>query len=83
VYTQTEIGALRSIGRNEVLTVLTRKSSLTSPLIHDMAAFRGKVTPSIAGAWTGARARLTHRNGLVLLIVVFNVGNAPCAPVGL
>jgi len=27
VYMQTEVGALRSIGRNEVITVLTRKSS--------------------------------------------------------
>jgi len=82
VYTQTEIDALRSIGRNVVVTVLTRKSS-DFALILDMAAFRGKFTPSIVGAWTGDRAQLTRRNGLVLIIIVFNVGAAPCVPIGL
>jgi len=56
VYTQTEIGALRSIGRNLVMTVLTRRSS-DFTLILDMAAFRGKVTVSIVGAWTGNRCQ--------------------------
>jgi len=64
VYTLTEIGALRSNRRIIVVTVLTRKSSPTSPLILDMAAFRGTVTPSIVGAWTGDRAQLTCRNGV-------------------
>ena len=82
MYTQTKIGALGSIGRTGVVTVLTRKlSDLTS--ILDMAAFRGKVTPSIVGAWTGNRAQLTCRNGPVLMIIIFNVGDAPCAPFGL
>jgi len=49
---KTEIGALRSIGRNVVVTVLTGKSS-DFALILDMAAFRGEVTPSVVGAWTG------------------------------
>jgi hypothetical protein len=66
-----------------VVTVLTRKTSLTSPLIHDTAAFRGKVTPSIVGAWTGDHAQLTRRNGHVLVIIVFNFGNAPYVPFGL
>jgi hypothetical protein len=78
----TEIGALRSIGRNVVVTVLTRKSSDFAWIVN-MAAFSGKVTPSIVGAWTGDRAQLTRRNGLVLVIIVFNVGDAPCAPIGL
>jgi len=63
------------------VTVLTRKSS-DFALILDMAAFRGEVTPSIVGAWTGDLAQLTRRNGLVLVIIVFNVGVAPCAPFG-
>ena len=79
---QTEIGALGSIGRNAVVTVLTRKSS-DFALILDMAAFRGKITRLIVGAWTGDHAQLTCRNGLVLVIIVFNVGDAPCAPLGL
>jgi hypothetical protein len=64
VYTQTEIGALRSNRRIIVVTVLTCKSSPTSPLILDMAAFRGTVTTSIVGASTGDRAKLTCRNGV-------------------
>jgi len=59
------------------VTALTRKTLLTSPLIHDMAAFRGKVTPSIVGARTGDRAQLTCRNGLVLMIIALNVSDAP------
>jgi len=58
VYTQTEIGALHSIGRNVVVTVLTRKSSLTALLVLNMAAFRGKVAPAIVGASAGDRAQL-------------------------
>jgi hypothetical protein len=57
VYTQTEIGGFRSIGRNVVVTVLTRKSS-DFALILNMAAFRGKVAPSIVGASAGDRAQL-------------------------
>jgi len=83
VYTQTGIIALRSNRRIVVVTVLTRKTSLTSPLVFDIATFWGKRTPSIVGAWAGDRAQLTCRNGLVLVIIVFNVGNAPCAPFGL
>jgi len=49
----------------------------------DMAAFRGKVTPSIVGASTGDCAQLTSRNGLVLVIIVINLGDAPCVPIGL
>ena len=64
MYTLTEIGALRSNGRLIVITVLTGKTSPTSPLILDMAAFRGTVTPSIVGAWTGNHAQLTCRNGV-------------------
>ena len=64
MYTLTEIGALRSNRRLIVVTVLTRKSSPTSPLILDMVAFRGTVTPSIVGAWTGNHAQLTCRNGV-------------------
>jgi len=41
------------------------------------------MTPSIVGAWNGDRAPLTRRNGLVLVIIVFNVGDAPCVPFGL
>jgi len=52
-------------------------------LILNMAAFRGKITPSIVGAWAGDRAQLTCSNGLVLVIIVFNVGEAHCAPFGL
>ena len=44
--------------------MLTRKSSPTSPLIVDIAAFRGTVTPSIVGAWTDDCAHLTCRNGV-------------------
>jgi hypothetical protein len=58
VYTQTEIGALRSMGRNVVVTVLTRKSSLTVLLVLNMAAFRGKVARSIVGASAGDRTPL-------------------------
>jgi len=47
------------------------------------SSFRGKVAPSIVGAWTGVRAQLTRRDGLVLVIIVFNVGDAPCAPIDL
>ena len=82
MYAQTDIGGLRSIGRNVVVTVLTRKSS-DFALILDMAAFRGKFSSSIVGAWTGDRAQLTRRNGLVLVIIFLNVGDAPCAPIGL
>jgi len=82
VYTQTEIGALGSIGRNVVVTVLTRKSS-DFALILDMAAFRGTFTLAIVGGSTGDHAELARRNGLVLVIIVFNVGDAPCAPIGL
>ena len=81
MYTQTKIGALRSIGRNVAVTVLTRKSS-DFALILDMAAFKGRVTPSIVGALTGDRAKLSCRNGLVLVIIVFKVDDAPCAPFG-
>jgi hypothetical protein len=77
------MGALRSNRGIVVVTVLTCKTSLTSPLIHDMAAFRGKVTSSIVGASADDRAQLTCRDGLVLVIIVFNVGDAPCAPIGL
>jgi uncharacterized membrane protein len=83
VYTHTEKGALRSMGRNVVVTVLTRKSSLTALLVLTIAAFRGKVTPSIVGASAGDRAQLTCRNGRVLVIIVFNVGDAPCVPITL
>jgi hypothetical protein len=38
---KTEIGAIRLIGRNVVVTVLTRKSS-DFALILDIAAFRGE-----------------------------------------
>jgi hypothetical protein len=78
---KTDLGALRSIGRNVVVTVLTLKSSDFS-LILNMAAFRGEVTPSILAAWTGAQAHMTHRNRLVLMIIVFNVCDAACAPFG-
>ena len=61
MYKQTGIGALRSIRRIVVVTVLTRNSS-DFALILDMASFRGKVTPSIVGAWAGDRAQLTCRN---------------------
>ena len=61
--------------------MLTRKTSLTSPLIHDVTAFRGKVTPSIEGALAGDHAQLTCRNGLVLVIIIFNVGIMPCVPI--
>jgi hypothetical protein len=57
VYTQTGIGALRSNGRNEVVTVLTRKSSLIALMFLNMAAFRGKVAPSIVGASAGDHAQ--------------------------
>ena len=83
MYTHSENGALRSMGRNVVVTVLTRKSSLTALLVLNMAAFRGKVAPSIVGASAGDRAQLTCRNGLVLVIIVFNVGDAPCVPITL
>jgi hypothetical protein len=59
VYTQTGVGALRSNRRIVVVTVLTRKSSLTALLVLNMAAFRGKVAPSIVGASAGDRAQLT------------------------
>jgi len=64
MYTQTEIAALRSTGMTVVVTLLTRKSSLTSPLILNMAAFRGMVMSSIVGASTGDRAQLTQRHGV-------------------
>jgi hypothetical protein len=82
VYTQTGISALRSIGTNVVVTVLTCKLS-DFAFILDMAVFRGKVTPSIAVAWTGDHAQLTGRNGLVLVIIASNVGDKACAPIGL
>ena len=82
MYTKTESGALHSNGRNVVVTVLTRNSS-DFALILDMAAFRGKFTPSFVGAWTGDRAQLTRRNGLLLVIIILNVGDAPCVPIGL
>jgi hypothetical protein len=69
------------MGRNVVVAALTRKLS-DFALILDMAAFRVKVTSSIVGAWTGDRAQLTRRNGLVLVIIVLNVSDAPCAPFG-
>jgi hypothetical protein len=47
-----------------------------------MAAFRGKVTPPIGGAWTGDRAQWTCRIGHVLLFIVFNIGDAPSEPFG-
>jgi len=58
VYTQTGIVALRSNRRIVVATVLIRKSSLTALLVLNMAAFRGKVAPSIVGALAGDRAQL-------------------------
>jgi hypothetical protein len=68
VYTQTGIGALRSNRRKEVVTVLTRKSSLTALWVGNMAAFRGEVAPSIVGASAGDRAQLimscTHNHRL-------------------
>ena len=77
MYTQTGIGALRLNRSIVVVTALTCKTSLTLPLIHDMAALKGKVTPSIVGAWTGDCAQLTSRNGLVLMIIASNVSDAP------
>ena len=69
VYMQIGIGAHRSNRRFLVVTVLTRKMALSLPLIHDRAAFRGKVTPSIVCAWTGERAQLscTHDDRLQCL----------------
>jgi hypothetical protein len=61
---QTRIGALRSNRRHVVVTMLTCKLSLTSPLVPNMVAFGGKVTPSIVRAWTCDRAELTRRNGV-------------------
>ena len=62
--------------------MLTRKpSDFTS--ILDMAAFRGEVTQSIVGAWTGECAQLTHRNGVELVIIVFKVSDLPCTPFGI
>jgi hypothetical protein len=58
MYTHTEKGALRSIGRNVVVTLLTRKSSLTALLVLNMAAFKGKVAPTIVGSSAGDRAQL-------------------------
>ena len=83
MYTETGIIARRSNRRIVVVTVLTRKTSLTSPLVFDIATLLGTSTPSIEGAWAGDRAQLTCGNGLVFVIIVFNVGNAPCAPFGL
>jgi len=40
-----EVGALRSIGRNVVLTVLTRKSSLDFAFGSWHCRFRGNITP--------------------------------------
>ena len=57
--------------------MLTRKSSLTALLVLTMAAFRGKVAPSIVGVWTGDRAQLTSRNGLEHMIIALNVSDAP------
>jgi hypothetical protein len=62
VYTQIEIGALRSNRRIIVVTVLTRKSSPTSHLILDMAAFRGKIAASIVGSPTDDCGQLTRKN---------------------
>jgi len=64
------------------MTVLTREW-YDLALILDMSALRGQVTPSIVGAWTGDHAQLTHRNSLVLVIIVFNVSDVPCEPIGL
>ena len=49
---------------------------MTSPLVFDIAAFRGKVTLSTVAAWVDDHAQLTCKNGLVLVIVVFNVSDA-------
>jgi hypothetical protein len=66
-----------------VVTLLIHKSSLTALLVLNMAAFKHKVAPSIVDASAADCAQLTGRNGLVLVIIVINVGDAPCAPLGL
>jgi hypothetical protein len=80
---QTEVGALCSVGRDVVLTVLTREWSQTGLLILNLATVSGQVTPSIVRAWTGNCDRLTGTNGLVLEIIVFDVAGAACAPIGI
>jgi hypothetical protein len=57
VYTHIRVGALRSNRRIVVVTVLTRKSSLTALLVLYMAAVRGTVAPSIVGASVGDRTQ--------------------------
>jgi hypothetical protein len=64
VYTPIELGALRSIRRNVVVTVLTRKSSLDFAFGSRYYRFRGKVTPSIVGSLAADRAQLTRRNSI-------------------
>ena len=62
--------------------MLTRESSLTLPLVFDIAAFWGNSTLSIVGSWVGDRAQLTCRNDLELVPIVFNVADVPGVPVG-
>ena len=59
-----EVGALRSIRWNVVVTELTRKLSLDFAIGSRYCRFRGQNTPPIVGAWTGDRAQLTRRNGV-------------------
>jgi hypothetical protein len=64
VYTPIEVGALGSIRRNVVVTVLTRKSSLDFAFGSRYCRFRGRISPSIVGSPTDDRAQLTRRNGV-------------------
>jgi hypothetical protein len=62
VYTPIDVGGIRSIRRHDIVTVLTRNSSVDFAFGARIGASRGKVTPSIVGSSTDDRAQLTRNS---------------------
>jgi len=52
VYTPIKVGGNRSIGRNAVVTVLTRNSSFDFAFDSRYCQFRGEIAPLIVGSPT-------------------------------